>query len=73
MTLATVTYAVAALGFLALNILSWVGRREDPFGWRLNLAAALSLLWAAATAVATVTPFPGAGSIIDVLEVARDA
>jgi putative PEP-CTERM system histidine kinase len=73
MTLATVTYAVAALGFLALNILLWVGRREDPFGWRLNLAAALSLLWAAATAVATVTPLPGAESVVDVLEVARDA
>jgi putative PEP-CTERM system histidine kinase len=73
MTLATVTYAVAAVGYLALNILLWVGRREDPFGWRLKLASALSLLWAAAIAVATVTPFSESGPVIDVLEVARDA
>jgi putative PEP-CTERM system histidine kinase len=73
MTLATVAYAVAAVGYLALNILLWVGRREDPFGWRLKLASALSFLWAAAIAVATVTPFSGAGPLIDVLEVARDA
>jgi putative PEP-CTERM system histidine kinase len=71
--LAIAGYGGAALGFLALNVLLLTARRGDPFGLRLDVASALSCLWAAGSASAIVVPFPGAAPIIDVLEIARDA
>jgi putative PEP-CTERM system histidine kinase len=73
MNLALIGYGVAALGFLALNVLVLIDRRGDPFGQRLILASALSSLWAATAAIAELTPFTNAAPIVDVLEVARDA
>jgi putative PEP-CTERM system histidine kinase len=73
MNLALIGYGVAALGFLALNVLVLIGRRGDPFGHRLSVAAALSSLWAASEAIAQYSSFPNAIAIVDVLEVARDA
>jgi putative PEP-CTERM system histidine kinase len=73
MNFATIAYGTAALGFLAFNVLLLIGRRGDPFGYRLSLASGLSLLWAGAAAIAAVTPFGSAAAIVDTLEVARDA
>jgi len=73
MNLATIAYGTAALGFLALNVLLLIGRRGDPFGYRLSLASALSALWAGAAALAAFTSLRGTASIVDALEVARDA
>src|ERR1700733_8278802 len=73
MSLATIGYGTAALGFLAFNVLLIIGRREDPFGYRLSLASALSALWAGTAAIAALTPFSNAVPIVDTLEVARDA
>ena len=73
MTLALISYATAALGFLALNVLLLIGRRGDPFGYRLSVASAISSLWAGAAAIAVLTPYSPAAPIVDVLEVARDA
>ncbi len=73
MNLATLTYASAALGFLALNVLLLIGRRGDPFGLWLSLASALSWLWAGAAAIAARAPFTSAAAIVDALEIARDA
>ena len=73
MNLATIAYGTAALGFMALNVLLLIGRRADPFGYRLSLASALSALWATAAAIAAFTTFTSAAPIVDVLEVARDA
>ena len=73
MNLATIAYGTAALGFMALNVLLLIGRRADPFGYRLSLASALSALWATAAAIAAFTAFTSAAPIVDVLEVARDA
>jgi putative PEP-CTERM system histidine kinase len=73
MNFATITYGLAALGFVVLNALLLIGRRADPFGHRLSLASALAALWAGAAAVAALTPFASAAPIVDVLELARDA
>jgi hypothetical protein len=73
MNLATITYGLAALGFVVLNALLLIGRRADPFGHRLSLASALSALWASAAAIAPLAPLTSAAPIVDVLEVARDA
>jgi putative PEP-CTERM system histidine kinase len=73
MTLAVIAYGTAALGFVALNLLLLIGRRGDPFGYRLSVASALSALWAGATAVAALARFNNAAPIADVLEVVRDA
>jgi putative PEP-CTERM system histidine kinase len=73
MKLALIAYATAALGFLALNVLLLIGRRGDPFGYRLSVASAISSLWAGAAAIAVLTPYSNAAPIVDVLEVARDA
>jgi putative PEP-CTERM system histidine kinase len=73
MNLATIAYGTAALGFLALNVLLLIARRGDPFGYRLSIASALSLLWAGAAAIAALTPFGSAAAIVAALEVARDA
>jgi putative PEP-CTERM system histidine kinase len=73
MNLATIAYGTAALGFLALNVLLLISRRGDPFGYRLSLASALSALWAGAAALAAFTSLRGATSIVDALEIARDA
>jgi putative PEP-CTERM system histidine kinase len=73
MNLASIAYGAAALGFLALNVLLLIGRRGDPFGYRLSLASALSALWAGAAALAAFTSFTGTAPIVDALEVARDA
>jgi putative PEP-CTERM system histidine kinase len=73
MNLATITYGAAALGFLALSALLLIGRRGDVFGYRLNVAAALSALWAGAAALAPLMPFSYAASVMGALEVARDA
>jgi putative PEP-CTERM system histidine kinase len=73
MNLAVIGYGVAALGFVALNVLLMIGRRGDPLGYRLNVASALSALWAGATAITELAPFSTAVPIVDVLEVGRDA
>ena len=73
MNLATITYGLAALGFVVLNALLLIGRRADPFGHSLSLASALAALWAGAAAVTALTPFASAAPTVDVLEVARDA
>jgi putative PEP-CTERM system histidine kinase len=72
MNLAMMAYGAAALGFLALNLLLLIGRRGDPFGYRLSVASALSSIWAGTAAISAVTPFTYSVSIVDALEVARD-
>lgn len=73
MNLALIAYGTAALGFLAFSVLLLIGRRGDPFGYRLSLASALSLVWAGTAAMAALTPFSGAAALVDALEIARDA
>ena len=55
MNLAMMAYGAAALGFLALNLLLLIGRRGDPFGYRLSVASALSSIWAGTAAISAVT------------------
>jgi len=73
MNLAVIAYGCAALGFLALNALLLIGRRGDPFGYRLSLASAVSAVWAGAAAIAALAPFRSGLAIVDVLEILRDA
>ena len=73
MNLATLGYGAAALAFVALALLLLVGRRGDPFGYRLAFAAVLSALWAGAAAVAGRAGFANFVPIAATLEIARDA
>jgi hypothetical protein len=73
MTFALIAYGTATLGFVALNLLLLIRRRGDPFGYRLNLASALSAVWTGAVAIAESTPFDNATRIVDALEIVRDA
>jgi len=73
MTFALIAYGTATFGFLALNLLLLLSRRDDPFGYRLSVASALSAVWAGTTAIAELTPFANAAPIVDALEIVRDA
>jgi len=73
MNIAIISYGIAGLGFLALNMLLLIGRRGDPFGYRLTVASALSSLWAGSAAIGELIPFTNATSVVDLLEVTRDA